>query len=99
MLICLLPIMILYLCVICLYIAIFVLFIPCVPLTFLFPLFAPAALLLKLRQVSFVSTVYWKSWNLTQWFSFFGVVNNVIGLTATEGELIGAYHRIMLRQP
>jgi len=47
------------------------------------PIAAPVALLLRLRQVSFVSTLYFHDWTTTELFEFFGFVNNVIGITIT----------------
>merc|ERR1719474_929276 len=60
-----------------------------------FPVFAPAAFLLKVRQVAFVSTVYFQNWSTVQWFAFFGVINNVVGLTATENVSIESYQRAL----
>jgi len=59
-------------------------------------LVAPVAFLLKLRQVAFVSTVYWTSWSRSEWFKFFGVVNNVIGLTAPQSALIQGHTRFLI---
>jgi len=68
---------------------------PAFPILLIFPLFAPAAFLLKVRQVAFVSTVYFKSWTGYQWLAFFGVVNNVVGLTASEDTSIKSYKRAL----
>merc|ERR1712130_80317 len=64
----------------------------------LLPFLAPIAFLLKLRQVAFVSTVYWKGWSWTEWLKFFGVVNNVMGLTASEGKLINGYNKFVIEK-
>merc|ERR1711879_123862 len=45
------------------------------------------------------STVYYRSWDEYQWFAFFGVVNNVIGLTAAEDALIRAHTKTVLGLP
>ena len=65
----------------------------------LLPFLAPAALLLKVRQVSFISTVYFRQWTLVQWFDFFGFVNNVVGLTASEEIEIKSVQRILYMNP
>jgi len=72
---------------------------PLWPLLFVFPFFAPAAFLLKVRQVAFVSTVYFRNWTRVQWFAFFGVINNVVGLTATENVSIESYQRALFGRP
>jgi len=67
----------------------------CFPFTFMFlifPFLGPAALLLKVRQVGFVSSVYFMKWTRMQWFQFFGFVNNVIKVTASEKVVLEAYH-------
>merc|ERR1711971_85086 len=66
----------------------------CSPFLFvylIFPFLGPAALLLKLRQVAFVSNLYVTSWTWLQWLSFFGFVNNVVKVTASETVVIDAY--------
>ena len=73
----------------------------CSPVIFfhlIFPFLGPVALLLKLRQVSFASSIYFTEWTLIQWFSFFGFLNNVIKLTGTEKMVIEAYQSALFKQ-
>lgn len=72
---------------------------PLAVLWWLLPVFAPAALLLKLRQVDFVSTVYFTDWNYTKYFQFLGFMNNVIGLTANEVDVIKSAERMVFMNP
>ena len=64
-------------------------------LTFL----APAALLLKLRQISFVSNQYFKDWTITESFQFAGFVNNMIGLTSFELLTIRSMESVLFMNP
>ena len=56
----------------------------------------PTALLLKLRQVSFVNTVYIRYWGTQEWLSFFGFANNVAGLSKSELIEIESFKQVLL---
>ena len=56
------------------------------------PLFAPIALLLKLKQIDFVESLP-LHWSPQEWLRFLGFVNNIIALTATQQTEISSYER------
>ncbi len=48
---------------------------------------APAAVLVKILQVSFVSDSYYKDWSLEEWFLFAGFINQLTGIIPHLGRL------------
>lgn len=48
----------------------------------------PAALLLKLRQISFIYDSYIREWDVSDWLRFFGFLNNIRGLTMRNEDMI-----------
>jgi len=55
----------------------------------------PAALLLKIRQVSFVMEKHVLDWPLHHYFSFFGFINNIAGLSANEDVQLSSFIKVL----
>jgi len=60
-----------------------------------YPILAPAALLLKPRQVQFIATTHISDWDFDQYLKFFGFANNVISLTASDSVAIKTAERVL----
>jgi len=59
----------------------------------------PAALLLKIRQIPFVMTVYIRNWDYIHFLKFFGFANNVAGLSASQMIQIESFQRALFMTP
>jgi len=70
-------------------------FITIAPLLLLNYTLGPAALLLKIRQVSFVMDKHVLEWPLHHYFSFFGFINNIAGLSANEDVQLSSFVKVL----